>query len=195
MFPDDPNSQARFFYLSILGIAIAASLFWHFRGRLGSAMQSLAIWGLIFAGLVIGYGFKDQLLGQLSPGHATRVGDEIALARGSDGHFHATVTVNGTDIRFLVDTGASNIVLSKRDAARAGLDPESLRYTLPANTANGVVMGAPVRLGVVEFAGFVDRDVPAVVNEGELRTSLLGLDYLDTFRGYRVEGDTLYLMR
>lgn len=193
MLPDDPDGQARFFYLAILGVAIAGSLFWRYQGRLGEAVRNIAIWGLIFAGLVIAYGFKDQLMGQLSPGSATRVGDEIAIQRGGDGHFHAVVAVNGTDIKFLVDTGASGIVLTRRDAARAGLDPDNLRYILPANTANGVVMGAPVRLDRMEFGGTTFTDVRAVVNEGELWSSLLGLDYLNDFRGYRVEGDTLYL--
>lgn len=193
MLPDDPDGQARFFYLSILGIALAAGMFWRYRDRLGTALQHVAIWGLIFAGLVLAYGFKEQLLGQIAPGAAIRTGEEIAIRRGSDGHFHALVEVNGTDVKFLVDTGASGIVLTRADARRAGFDPEALSYTIPASTANGTVMGAPVRLGTMTFGGLTFTDVPAVVNEGELWISLLGLDYLDAFRSYRVEGDMLYL--
>ncbi len=192
---ENTGDSARLFYLILLGMAVAVSVFVRYRGRLGSAMQQAAIWFLIFVGLIIAYGFKDQLLGQLSVGHAARSGNEIALARGPDGHFHATLEVNGQDVTFLIDTGASDVVLTRRDAARVGLDPDNLSYTIPASTANGTVWGAPVRLGEVTLAGETEFDLRAIVNGGELDISLLGMDYLNRYRSWRVEGDTFYLMR
>ena len=49
-------------------------------------------------------------------------------------------------VRFMVDTGASDIVLSRRDAERVGIEPGSLSYLGRARTANGAVATAPVRL-------------------------------------------------
>lgn len=196
MLPDDPHDQARFFFLALLGIAIAAGLVHRYRGRLGTALQHLAIWGLILAGLVLAYGFKDQLASQLFPDMAQPVGGEtVALRRADDGHFYARAEVNGRAIRFLVDTGASSVVLTRTDAARAGLDVDSLNYTVPASTANGTVMGAPVRLDRVALGGHAVHDVRALVNSGEMRTSLLGMSYLDRFRRLSVEGDRLLLTR
>jgi aspartyl protease family protein len=196
MLPDDPNDQARFFYLALLGIAIAAGLFHAYRARLGTALQHAAIWLLIILGLVLAYGFKDRLVSELMPGAAAPAGEgAIALRRAADGHFYARAEVNGAPIRFLVDTGASSVVLTREDASRAGLDPGRLSYTRPASTANGTVMGAPVTLDRVELGGVAHRDVRALVNGSEMRGSLLGMSYLDRFRRFSVEGDTLILAR
>ncbi len=176
MLPDDPDTQARFFYLALLGMVLAAGLFRFYRARLGQALQHAAIWGLILAGLMIAYGFKDELVSQLFPDRARSTGgSQVELRRARDGHFYARAHVNGTELRLMVDTGASSVVLSQADAARIGLEPESLSYTVPASTANGTVMGAPVTLERVEIGPLAASDVRALVNSGELGTSLLGI--------------------
>ena len=196
MLPDDPDSLARLFYLAILGMVIASGVFYNYRDRLGTAAQHAAIWVLIFLGVTIAYGFKDQLTSQLYPDSARPVDDStIALRRSDDGHFYARVRVNGAAIRFMVDTGATNLVLSQQDARRTGLAMDSLSYVLPSSTANGTVYGAGVLLDRVELGGFVDTDVGAVVNGGRMNISLLGMTYLDRFRSFSVEGDMLLLSR
>lgn len=196
MLPDDPHDQARLFYLALLGIAIAAALVHRYRGRLGTGLQHLAVWALIFLGLVIAYGFKDQLATQLFPDRAQPAGaGAVALTRADDGHFYARLAVEGTEVRFLVDTGASSVVLSRADAARVGLDVDALDYVVPASTANGTVMGAPVTLRRIELGGIADHDVRALVNDGRMRTSLLGMSYLGRFRRLSVEDDRLLLER
>lgn len=192
----DPDAQARLFYLSILGIVVAASLFRMYRGRLAHGVQHAMIWVLIVAGLVLAYGFKDQLRMQLLPGQMVHMDeDTVALTRRSDGHFHLIAVVNGKDIEFLVDTGATNIVLNRRDAAAVGLNLEELAFTQRAMTANGAVRGAPVLLDTFQFAGFEDRDVRATVNEGDLPLSLLGMRYLSRFSRIAIEGDRMVLTR
>ena len=196
MLPDDPDAQARLFYLALLGMALAGGVFYNYRARLGTAVQHAAIWVLIFLGVTIAYGFKDQLSSQLYPGTARPVDERtIELRRADDGHFYARVRVNGAEIRFMVDTGATNLVLSRQDARRIGLAMDSLNYLLPSSTANGTVYGAGVVLERVELGGFVDTDVRAVVNGGQMNISLLGLTYLDRFRRFSVEGDRLLLSR
>jgi aspartyl protease family protein len=192
----DPGAQARVFYLLILGLALLAWVFGAYRGRLGQAAQHLAIWGLIFAGVVIAYGFSGQLREQLSPSSLVAVSDDsVVLRRGRDGHFHARIEVNGVPVDFLVDTGASAIVLSQRDAARVGLHPGRLTFSTPATTANGVIYSAPVILGEMRLGPFTDREVGATVNGGALDTSLLGMRYLDRFARFSVAGDRMTLSR
>ena len=65
MLPDDPDSQARLFYLMLLGIPIAFWVFRDYAGRLGQAAQHAMIWGLIFVGVIIAFGFKDVLMASL----------------------------------------------------------------------------------------------------------------------------------
>lgn len=188
--------DARVFYLSLLGLMLAAGLFAAYRGRMGAAVRHAAIWALIFAGIVIAYRFNDQLSSGLRPQSMEVLNAQtVLLRRESDGHFHATLGVNGRDIRFLVDTGATALVLSRRDAERAGIDLATLTFSIPSATANGMVYGAPVRLAEIRLGPFVDRDVPAMVNGGELGASLLGMRYLDRFARISVEGERMLLQR
>ena len=196
MFDFDPSNQARLFYLLLLGMALMIGLFASYRGRLSVALQHAAIWMLIFVGVVIAYGFSDVLTAQLSSAQVQRISeDAVALRRGRNGHFHANLKINGREVEFLVDTGATAMVLSRRDAARVGLDPGRLAFTAPAATANGVVYSAPVELDEVRLGPFVDRNVPAMVNGGDFGSSLLGMRYLDTYARVSLEGDRMILER
>lgn len=194
--PFDADTQARIFYLVLLGAFVAVWVFQRYRGRVGQAAQHLAIWGLIFVGVVLAYGFSDTLTRQLMVDRPVAVDSRtVAVQRARDGHFYAEAEVNGTPVRFMIDTGASKLVLSRRDARAAGIDPEGLSYIEPVVTANGRSMSAPVRLETIALGGFVDRDVRASVNGGPLDVSLLGMSYLDRYSSIRFEGDTLYLVR
>ena len=192
----DPDSQARIFYLVLLGAFVTVFLFSHYRHRLGQAAQHAAIWGLIFIGVILAFGFKDTLTGQLYADRAVAVRDDtLALRRARDGHFYAVAEVNGAPVRFMVDTGATDLVLTQADARAAGIDPAALNYVLPTITANGRVMSAPVRLDSVALGDRIDRGVRASVSSGGLDQSLLGMRYLGLWQSVRFEGDTLYLTR
>jgi aspartyl protease family protein len=118
----------------------------------------------------------------------------VELLRAEDGHYYPTLMINGTRIRFVADTGATNIVLSKEDAIRLGFDPENLMYTGEAMTANGLVRTARVTLDQIEFGPFRDEGLSAFVNDGEMDGSLLGMDYLCLFR-VEIAGDKMVLSR
>lgn len=191
----DPDTLARVVYLLLLLGFVGGFFLWGGRG-LGRNFRDLTIWVLIFAMVVIAYGFRDVLRDELLPAAMVQVaGDTIELRRASDGHFHATLEVNGRRVRFMVDTGASDIVLSRADAERVGLDPAELRYLGSALTANGPVATAPVRLAVVQFGDFTDTDVRATVNAGALDVSLLGMSYLDRFDSIQISGERMRLVR
>jgi aspartyl protease family protein len=119
----------------------------------------------------------------------------IELPRAPDGHYYLTAQVNDVPLRFVVDTGASQIVLSQQDARRAGIDTGSLVYTGRAFTANGEVRTAPVRLDRVEVGAIRDSDVRAVVNGGDMAGSLLGMEYLQRFSRVEITGGKLVLER
>lgn len=196
MLPDDPDAQARIFYLVLLGSAIAIGVFAQYRHRLGQAAQHAAIWVLIFIGVVLAIGFLDPLKQQLFNDQPRVVdGRTVELRRARDGHFYAELEVNGQPIRFLVDTGASSLVLSRDDALRAGIDIDRLNFVIRTQTANGESRAAPTMLDRVSLGPYTDRNVPAVVAEGVLGKSLLGMSYLENFAGFRREGDRFYLER
>lgn len=194
--PRDTDTLMRVVYLLILLFGVGGFFLWGRRGRLGRSLRDLAIWVLIFAMVVIAYGFRDVLRDELLPAEMAQVAPgRIELRRGQDGHFHAELEVNGTPVRFMVDTGASGMMLSARDAARVGLDTGSMTFPGRAVTANGGVGTETVRLGVVKFGDFTDTGVPAIVTDGALDTSLLGMSYLDRFSGIEIAGDRMTLSR
>jgi len=165
------------------------------RGHTARTLQQALIWLGIFAAFIVLYGQRDVLNRELFPREARQVDPQtIALNRTPAGSFLTTAQVNGTRVRFLIDTGATDIVLTMEDAARAGFDHDALRFTGRALTANGTVRTADVTLDTLEFAGRVDRDVRASVNEGELGVSLLGMAYLDRFDRIEIRGDRMLLV-
>lgn len=189
---DDP---LHLFYLFILLIGVGSFLFGDFRNRFSQSIQHLVVWAMIFMGAVVLYSFKDTLEAQLFPKSAVQTeGQTIVLSRAGDGHFYATLEVNRAPVLFVLDTGATNIVLSKEDARRAGFNLDDLRFTGRAMTANGVVGTAAVTLDQMVFEGRVDTRVRASVNEGELDTSLLGMAYLNRFSTIEISGDRLRLV-
>jgi len=103
--------------------------------------------------------------------------------------------VNGKPIEFVIDTGASQVVLSQQDAKKVGIDPSGLAYLGTANTANGTVRTASVRLDTVVLGGLIDSDVRAVVNDGEMDGSLLGMTYLGKFDSITIKDNELILSR
>ncbi len=190
------ENAANIIYLSLIGIAAGSYVLVAYRGRLGSMLQAALIWLLIFMAALIAYGFRDTIRQQLFPREGVVIsGDTIAIPRAIDGHFYADLKVNGQKTTFVVDTGASDIVLAPQDAEKAGLDPATLRYIGRAQTANGEVRTAGVTLNTLEFAGFMDKDVRASVNESGMDISLLGMSYLRRFQRFEIVGDELRLQR
>ncbi|MCP4330260.1 MAG: TIGR02281 family clan AA aspartic protease [Alphaproteobacteria bacterium] len=185
-------------WLIVLGAAVVVRI----RARPGTALKQAAIWILIGAGLILAYSYRDdvirlndRIIAELAP-HYGRVeadGRSVAFRRSSGGHFAVVADVDGVDIRFLVDTGASEVVLSPADAERLGFDVDRLNYSKTFITANGEVKAAPVTLGAVSVGPIVVYNVRASVNGAPMDGSLLGMTFLDRIGGYRVEGNSMTL--
>lgn len=183
-------------YLALLGSALAAWYVVHNRQSLGRTLQQAVAWALIFVAVIAAIGVWDDIRSAVRPGMATVVqGHRIEVPRARDGHYYMTLDINGTPVSFLVDTGASEVVLTARDAKRAGVDMGRLIYSGRAMTANGEVRTAPVWLDAVELGGITDTGVRAWVNEGEMDMSLLGMSYLGRFSRLEITGQALVLER
>lgn len=186
---------ARLAYLILLGLAVAGWFFAQNRESMGKTAQQAAVWGLIFVGAIAGYGLWNDIQNDIAPRQSVHSGNTIEIPRGIDGHYALTLTINGTPIEFLVDTGASQMVLSQRDAERVGINTQSLAYLGQAQTANGIVRTARVTLDDVTVGPITDTNVRAVVNEGDIDGSLLGLSYLNLFERIEIQGDRMVLIR
>jgi len=192
----EENDFSRLIYLSVLVVAILGSVLISRRGAYGKMFRQAGVWLLIFMGLVaIVASWQDiRQSGQTMSFQQSEDG-AIIIPKEIDGHFHLTVTINDRPIEFLVDTGASDIVLTRKDAARVGFDPNRLDYWGMANTANGTVRLATIRLETVRLGEFIDKNIRASVNKAPMEKSLLGMRYLSKFRAIEISNDQMILKR
>lgn len=190
------EDAARLLYLALLGILVGTYFMSTRRGEISRTIQQALAWVGIFAIFIMAFGSRDTLMAGLFPSNARQIDEStIALNRSTSGGFEAILDVNGIPVKFLVDTGATQIVLSMRDAERVGLNPGNLDFATVATTANGQVKTAAVDLETISFGSLQDENVSAVVNSGLLDVSLLGMDYLDRFAWIEIRGDRMLLVR
>lgn len=186
---------ARLIYLGLLLVAIGGFLVVEFRRDSGRTSRGVIAWALIFLAVIAGAGLWEDVSRDIVPRQQVVSPSRVEVPLGRDGHFHLVADLNGQPVRFVVDTGASSLALSARDAARAGIDLDRLVYAGQAQTANGMVRTATVRLDSVEIGEIRDENVPAVVIDGDPGVSLMGMDYLRRFARVGFEGNTLVLER
>ncbi len=190
------DDHAVLVYLILILLVVGGSMIISSRGQLNKTLQQAAIWGLIFVGAVGAYSLKDRIESSLYPERALiSERGTVSFNRARDGHFYAELEVNGKKVEFVVDTGASDIVLSQQDAEYLGYATRDLIYSGRASTANGVVPMARITLDSVLLGRFADQNIVATVNGGELDTSLLGMRYLKRFRKIEIAGSRLTLTR
>lgn len=113
--------------------------------------------------------------------------------RSDDGLFYVDGSVNGRPVRFLIDTGASMIVLTAEDAQRAGLTTDRSAAVLDAETAGGRSMMAKVTLDSMAIGATRASAVPAAIATSGLRVSLLGQNWLSHLASVTIEGDRMLL--
>jgi aspartyl protease family protein len=163
---------------------------------------------LIFAAVLIGLGtlmarVADSMSPSVAPKAAVAAAKSAApanasrsatIAKDAYGHFQAQARVDGRDIGFMVDTGATVIALTESDAARVGIRPFKADYTRKVTTANGTAMAAPARLASIDIGGVVVRDVDALVMpDSVLSQNLLGMAFLSRLKRFEYSNGRLVL--
>jgi aspartyl protease family protein len=192
----DSDNIARLVYLTLIATSVLGWYLVQNREKPGKTLQFMAVWGLIFIGVIAGIGLWQDIRNDVLPRQSYSAdGGVIEIPRARDGHYYVTLEVNGAPVEFVVDTGASHVVLTKADAMRVGIDPDTLVYDGIAGTANGEVPTASVRLDRVQLGDIVDTRVRASVNGGEMDGSLLGMTYLQRFDKIEIGRGKLILRR
>ena len=200
-----PNERmASVIYLLCLLAFIGGGIF--SSGQMRQNLSQLAVWAGIFLVVTTGYLYRYEahdaaysLTGGLVPpsplsGDLDGQRNVYEMRRGRDGHYTAEGVINGTKTSFLVDTGASSVVLSWDSAAAVGIDVDNLAFVVPMNTANGRTMSAIARVDLLEVGGISRRDFKVLVSqEGALDANLLGMDFLSTLASYEVRGDRMFM--
>ncbi len=187
---------AQLAFLGLLGAALLWGMMRDKRIGLKKFLGGATSWALIFIVAIVAVGLWDDIRTRFEPQAVVFATEgRVVVPRAPDGHYYLTLTVNGAPVRFVVDTGATDIVLSHGDAERIGLPLVDLSYVGRARTANGEVRTAPVRLDSITVGSLGDRNVPAWVNEGDMDKSLLGMSYLQRWDRIEITRGELVLSR
>ena len=189
------NAPYIVFYV-LAAVFVATSLFSR-RIPLGKAAKMGLAWLGIFGAVFLIFAFRSDIsdIGQRlkaeATGSAIVSSEAVRIPISDDGHFWVDAKVNGHTIRFMVDSGASVTTISAGQAKSAGITIGNRKGVV--NTANGrilVTQGWADRLQV----GSIERtDFPVDVNDRD-EVNLLGMNFLSSLSGWRVEGNYLVLV-
>jgi aspartyl protease family protein len=117
----------------------------------------------------------------------------VRIRRGEDGHFHVNADVNGHKTLFLVDSGATTTALSAASAKAASVVVDENDFPVIVDTANGSTKAMRARIQRLSIGPVTRIDLPVLVAESFGDTNLLGMNFLDSLNGWRVEGDMMVL--
>jgi aspartyl protease family protein len=199
--PLSTNDFGSLAYKIMLLVFLGAAFLTLFRERFAQALIATLLWVAVGLVLVVGYSYRfevhevaDRVLVELMHGHVASHGRTVEVARTNGGDFSISAQINGAPVHMVLDTGASSVVLTHDDAKAAGLPLALLNYTVSIETANGRANAAPITLDRIALGSLEERSVEAlVVQPGQLRTSLLGMSFLNRLQGWQVNGDRLVL--
>ena len=164
--------------------------------------SNILLWILIFIILIVVYAvrfeldtLKNRVFAVLIPSYSwTNDAGQLVIARHKNGHFYLNAYGKyNQKIYFLVDTGASDIALTKSDARKLGFDLSKLSYSSKYSTANGISAAAPVRIPQLTIGKKTFYNIKGHVTSGGLDISLLGMSLIEDFKGFKITQDMLIL--
>ena len=193
------NDTGSLIYAVLLLVLVGSSLLAR-RLPLGETLKIALTWALIFAAMFVIFTFRadlkivwNRVATELGLSDGTQEDGTLKVARDPNGHFSVLASVTGHDVRFMVDSGATTTSMSLADARAAKVDIDATGFPAVVETANGTAEMQRARLGQLRLGPIKRNDFPVLVSDTLGETNLLGLNFLDTLKGWRVEGDTLIL--
>ncbi len=167
----------------------------------GESFRNIAIWTGIAGVLMLAYSYQGEIAdaalrvrAELIPSYGvTTDPHQLVLTADENGQFEVFGSVDGAPVQFLVDTGASDIVLSPADAKRLGVDVSQLSFTRAYETANGEGRGAPFTVASLAIGPIRFTNVAISINEAPMSSSLLGAPFFQRLASFEIKGRKLYL--
>lgn len=182
-------------YYAIIVAAIAGSLI-AMRQPIGKMLKIALAWVAIFGVAFLIFAFRGDFsaLGKKlraeATGSATADAQVLRIPAAEDGHFYVDGQINGTNVRFLVDSGATVTTVSTGTARSAGV-ALSLRRAV-VQTANGAAQVTQGSADLLQVGPIKRTDFPVDVSDRD-DLNLLGMNFLRSLKSWRVEGDYLVL--
>jgi aspartyl protease family protein len=155
-------------------------------------------WVVIFAAGFVLFTFRDDFGYLAERLKAEAIGTPVTEGRVTripmaiDGHFWVHAKLNGENIRFLVDSGATMTTIDRQTARDAGVKV-SPRADEFVRTGNGIIRVARGRADELTVGDIVRKDVGLQVADND-DLNVLGMNYLSTLSRWGVEGRWLILV-
>lgn len=186
-------------YAVLLLVLVASSLFAR-RLPVGETLKMALTWVLIFSAIFVVFTFRsdlkivwDRVAVELGLRDGAQADGTLRVPRDDAGHFSVTANVNGRDVRFMIDSGATTTSMSVDAAKAVGVDVSEAGFSVVVETANGTAEMRRARIARLAVGPIKRQDFPVLVSDTLGETNLLGMNFLNTLKGWRVEGDTLVL--
>jgi aspartyl protease family protein len=196
----DGGDQALSFVYLLGCLVLVGSAFLVRRVPIGHALKLFLGWVLIFLAAFVAFTLKDDFIAlgnrvmaeATGQGQVVRAGSALRIRKSLDGHFWVNGRLNGENVRFLVDSGATTTSISAETARRAHIEASD-GFPVMIQTANGIVnaqRGVAERIGV----GSIERrNMAVVISEAFGPTDVLGMNFLSSLSGWSVQGQWLVL--
>jgi aspartyl protease family protein len=163
--------------------------------------KMILAWVAIFAGMFVIMSFRpefammwDRIKGEITGApRQTMAGDNLKLVRQDDGHFWLRARVNDYQVDFMVDSGATTTAINSDDAAAAKLSFGKDSEEVELDTANGIVAARTTRVRALMVGSLQIDDHLVVVSDSFGDTNVVGMNFLDSFSSWNVEGDVMTL--
>ncbi|XGA08715.1 MAG: TIGR02281 family clan AA aspartic protease [Wolbachia endosymbiont of Xenopsylla cheopis] len=161
-------------------------------------VKYVVTWLLIITSIATVYGLRDEILNSklvtvFLPyrGYVAKDGS-LEFKQSSNGHFYIQAEINQKNITFLLDTGATDTVLTLKDAEKIGVNLKEIKNFKRYQTANGTVLAGSVEIPKIKIGSFVVENVRVSVNTYPMSTSLLGMNLLKHF-DFTIKNDRLII--
>ncbi len=169
-------------YLAILG-AILIFSFFSWKNSLRKFVKFGLIWFIIFIFfIVVALVWENYRSEKSNLNNFDKDLERITLKTASDGHFFITLGINGKPINFFIDTGATAMILSKKDGEKLGFNVDELNFSQLAQTANGEILISPVVFDKVSLGFKNFSNVKAFISQTDMEKSLLGMSFLSRLK-------------
>lgn len=182
-------------YYVIAAVFVASSLI-GMRQPIGKTMKMLLAWVAIFGVAFILFSFRSEFSGfgqrlkAEALGSPIEDGAEVRIPMADDGHFWVSAKLNGRDVRFMIDSGASITTVSRSVAEASGMQIGNEHVIV--STANGPARATKGWANRLEVGSIQRTDFPVDINEND-DVNLIGMNFLSSLQGWRVEGNYLVL--
>ncbi len=195
----DGDDNVRLFILITFAVLVASSLFAR-RTPMRNMMKMLLGWIAIFAVLIGVSTFRHEagqvwkrVKAELMPGNSIDEDGSIRIPISDDGHFWVDANVDGQNIKLMVDSGASQTSIGYEIASGLGISVDEGGFAVPVDTANGTVKAFRGTIKRLKVGPIIRGDFGILVSRSFGNISVIGMDFLSSLDGWRVEGRDLIL--